>query len=297
MSAVTRNDIIQKVGQHLRSGQLESAEQLLRNHLANDPDWLQAWQELAKLLASQGQYDRALEVSRAASQHHPRDPSAWSALAVVHLNSGQPDQATQHFIRAIILDPATLFAHEALGASSEPSQKADARTRRILRRSIILAPNLPRTRLAFAKHCLPLRRHLSDVARQTKRALILDPRSDEAAFLHGAVNVVEMSNLVAARYFRWARAIAPDNATVCYHLGQSAFLAANFELARNATQDALRLGSSEAKARFLLGRIHRARGEFDRAATELDGAVALDPQLAEPRRMTEWTVTMAHFRA
>ena len=126
---------------------------------------------------------------------------------------------------------------------------------------------------------------------------MLDPGSGEAAFLNGLANVVQASNSLAIQYLRWARTAAPNNATAHYHLGNAAFLGAKVELSESATHEALRLGYSEAKSRFLLGRIHRGTGRHGESAREFNRAVELDRQLAEPRRMVEWTVTMEHFRA
>jgi hypothetical protein len=46
-----------------------------------------------------------------------------------------------------------------------------------------------------------------------------------------------------------------------------------------------------------LEKVHVGLLEFEKSTQEFDLAVSLDPDLAEARRMVEWTITMEHFHA
>jgi Flp pilus assembly protein TadD len=296
-SEMSRESLVMQVGRRVRDGDIDGAEALLRDGIARAPDWPEARQELAKLLMARGRTDAALAVMRQATRDQPLNVAGWCALAIICLHAGDMNAAKRVLVRAMLLAPATAFTYETLCAPALAEDGPLGWRQNLPRRLTVLLPGHADARLLFAKYWIQSRLKLPLVARQTLRALILTPSSGEAAFLHGMTQVEQLAYREAIRFLGWARAAAPDNAGVHFTLASAAFLLGKFDVADASARAALSYGHDEARTRFLLGRVHRACGRLSDAEAELQRAVELTPDLSEPRRMVEWTVTMAHFHA
>jgi tetratricopeptide (TPR) repeat protein len=88
---------------HAQARRFEAAQALLEEVVRDHPQYLEAYDELAGLLSSQGEGAQALEVLQRAAQISPHNAPRQSALGSVALAQGDPELATQCFKRSIKL--------------------------------------------------------------------------------------------------------------------------------------------------------------------------------------------------
>lgn len=94
---------------------------------------------------------------------------------------------------------------------------------------------------------------------------------------------------------RRAHAAHPGDEMVMTRLSESLFAAGDFSKAEQAIREALRRGTPAGDGHFLLARILWAQGATEEARAALDIAAADNPEIAEKRRILEYTVCPADF--
>jgi tetratricopeptide (TPR) repeat protein len=284
---------IRRLGATGRNG---DTEHLLRKQISATPSWIDARLELANLLMALDRQDDALDTIKDTIRLFPDNVPAWCTLATLHYNSLRFDEARKAFFAAALLEPPSAFVCSRL-VMLFGRLKNVANQIRLLSRLIALEPGSPWPRVELAKLWLLNNSHEAMALEQTRRAQLLAPGSAEAAYLFGIANFGQASYSVAIRHLSRTIMSAPKNPSAHYHLAHSAFLIADQALAERSTLTALRLGYSEAKARFLLARVYRAQGRHDDAAREFTRLEEIDPGAAAKRRIIEWTVTAESFFA
>jgi tetratricopeptide (TPR) repeat protein len=280
----------------LAEGRNGVAERFLRDQIASAPSWIHARIELTKLLIALNRRDDALDAIKDTIQLFPDSVLSWCTLATFHHDSQRFDEARKAFFAAALLEPSSALVCSRL-AILFGRLKNVANQSRLLARLIALAPDSPWPRIELAKLWLLDKGLEARVLEQTRRAQLLAPGSGEAAYLFGLASFVQTSYSLAIHHLSRASVSAPENPSVHYQMGHSAFLVADQALAEKSTLAALRLGYSEAKAHFLLARIYRAQSRHNDAAREFTRLEEIDPDAAEKRRIVEWTVTAENFFA
>jgi tetratricopeptide (TPR) repeat protein len=296
MTDISRAEVMAGYSQLIGLGRLSEAERLLRDRIGTDNDWVEIRLALAELLAGTQRLDEALTLTSENVSNFPASSLSWYSLGILRQATNQSDGALLALIRAQILAPGShdVCSRLAPMLAKKPNGTNDLR---VLEWSVFLDPGSPDPRMLLAKHWLALGNQQAGVTREAMRAFLLAPGSGEAAYLNGLANVAQLSHVLAVRFLRWAQKAAPTNASVTYHLGNSAFLAALPEISEPAARDALRLGYPEASARFLLARILRAAGRYKEAEIQFAHASELDPRFVLAKRMVDWTVKPEHFQA
>ena len=101
--------------------------------LRQRPDHFGALNNLAVLLTDRRSPRAALSAYRLLVQRHPQSAIAHSHLATTLHGEGHADEATEHFQRAIELDPTMASAHHGLASifSERGDEQAAARERRL----------------------------------------------------------------------------------------------------------------------------------------------------------------------
>jgi len=138
---------------HLQAKKLTAARGLLEEIVRDHPQYLDAYDCLAEVLASQGQIDRELMVLQQAAHISPNSAVRQSALGHAALQQGNRDLAMQSFKRSIKLSEHSSIenpepylglarAHSEAGAPAEALQviaelrrKAESRDSRLLART------------------------------------------------------------------------------------------------------------------------------------------------------------------
>ncbi|MBM3386554.1 MAG: tetratricopeptide repeat protein [Betaproteobacteria bacterium] len=147
-----RADVYDHVERLLRNGQLERAEQLSGQHLQNHPHDPQMRLLSSRLQDARGHTAQARETLQALTQEFPELPEPHNNLAVLLARQGQIQQAIDSLQRALQARPDYAQAQENLGdlylnlarqaylgASRTPNPSASAS-----RKAEALAPLLPR---------------------------------------------------------------------------------------------------------------------------------------------------------
>jgi tetratricopeptide (TPR) repeat protein len=98
----------------VRGGQTDEAIVVYRAVLDNQPDYVDAHENLALAYSRQGKHDKALESLRRAQELSPDSPSIHNSMGAVLVATGDLDAAIEQF-RAAIKTGATSLAHLNLG--------------------------------------------------------------------------------------------------------------------------------------------------------------------------------------
>ena len=159
------------------AGDLESAERLYREALAEDPDNARARFRLGALLAQHKRNDEAVIQLERARDLAPGFPSTYNNLAAVYTAAGRTDDARDCLHTGLKLNPAYADAHKNLGALEYRLDNFEAAIKS-LKRGLDLAPeDAPKQRLlglAYAQ-----RDRLKAAAARLEKAVALDPKAPE----------------------------------------------------------------------------------------------------------------------
>jgi predicted O-linked N-acetylglucosamine transferase (SPINDLY family) len=107
-----------------KQGQLEAAEQVYLELIADHPDYAAAHQHLGNLYQQRQQFPTAITYYQQAIQHQPQLAIAWCNLGVALQAIGETQQAKQAFQQALEINPNYVEAHNGLGAAYEKQELA-----------------------------------------------------------------------------------------------------------------------------------------------------------------------------
>ncbi len=135
------NNKIQKALQYHRSGQLQQAEEIYREILAQDKDHPDALHLLGLIAQRVGAYDTAMELISHALRIKPREPYYHNSIGTVFKSLGKLKEAVSHYQEAIQLNPDYAEAYNNLGnALKEQNKLEEAVTH--YERALVLKPDL-----------------------------------------------------------------------------------------------------------------------------------------------------------
>jgi serine/threonine-protein kinase len=289
-------------------GDLEGAAGAYRRALARDPDLAPAHNNLGVVFDRKRDSARAAACYRRAAELEPDKADCQDNLGTALLNGGDADGAQACFLRALALDPRYAAAHNHLGLLWR-SRKDFARAAAAHRRALELDPRLAEAhsylglallhqgdvagavaaccravelapRDARAQHNLgsALRRqgHVRAAAAFYHRALHLDPNSAPS---HNELGIISCDVLHdydgAARHFRRAIALKPDDADHHYNLGNALRGQKRWAEAAACYRLAIAIDLKHTRAHFGLGRALQAKGQLDEAITAYRAAIKL----------------------
>jgi tetratricopeptide (TPR) repeat protein len=95
---------------HLATGDLATAEQLLRRILQEDDAYLAAYSVLSQVHMRQGRVDAALSELDSLAERDPRPVAALTSAGMILQGQGRQAEARQRFERALQIDPGTPIA-------------------------------------------------------------------------------------------------------------------------------------------------------------------------------------------
>jgi tetratricopeptide (TPR) repeat protein len=108
------------------SGDLAGAERALRNAIASEPSYLDAYQALARLLLSQHRVDEALGEFEAIAVRNPDSVPAHTMAGILLEQKGQIADARKHYERALAADPrAAVSANNLAWLMTEAGENLD----------------------------------------------------------------------------------------------------------------------------------------------------------------------------
>jgi tetratricopeptide (TPR) repeat protein len=200
------------------TGDLARVETLLRQVLAVDASYLEAYAALAQLYVKQGRLDAALAEFDELSKRQPKPVAALTFAGMILQGQGKLDQARDRFSRALELDPeAAVAANNLAWLHAESGDRLDAAL---------------------------------ELALRAKAKLPGSPEVDDTL---GYVHYKRDSPEQAIPFFERSVKAAPENPTYHYHLGLACAKANDRQRAKQHLTRALQLkpdfeGANEARA-------------------------------------------------
>jgi tetratricopeptide (TPR) repeat protein len=225
-----------------RIGRAAEGVELLREAIALDRRSVEARNELATLLRSEGRSDEAIAEAKHAIRLQPEDAGSHNNLGLCYLAAGRIPPAITHFKRAIALMPDAAVFHHNLGLALE-LQSRDAEATAAFRRALSLDSG-PAEALAHLGRLLYQHGEPEEAARCYERAAALQPDATIAA-VHQAEALIQQGRAAEAEACL-RRAIVND---------------ARSDLAHQ-----------------VLGVLLQRRGRFDEAIESLERAIELQPR-------------------
>ncbi len=230
---------------------------------------------LARLLAADGQHDRAERMLRLAVESHPRQMSArvelgqrlieqekWGEvigefqqvlqshsspkfhlyLGIALLKEGWVLQAIEHLQRAVAELPDSPSAHEHLGAALLEAKRVDEALPS-LQKAVSLRPSSANNHhnLAVALYALSENKDIAEVLRHEHLALKADPYHVNAWLNLGWIHAGLGQTQVAAEHFQQAAKVAPKNWEAHRALATMLLDLGDWRPARRALTEVLRL--------------------------------------------------------
>jgi tetratricopeptide (TPR) repeat protein len=307
--------------QYHQAGRLQEAEQAYRKILEVDPNNVAAWHLLGRLAGQLADWDAAVRCISHALRLWPTYAEAQSDLGTIFEARGELEKAAAAYRQAVGLKPNYAVAHFNLGnvlkQQGKPHEAAAC-----FRQAIAANPDFAPAHTSLGTILVDEAR-LDEAAAHFDCALKLDPHYARAHFGKGYVLQRWGSLDNAQAYYRRALELQPTDVDAQYNLGtlleqrgdfegaiasyrrvldlKSDHLGANNNLgrllwakgctdeARSRIGTALQIDASCAEAYHNLAVVHADRQEWEQAATCLEKAIGLKPDLADPH------VTRAHF--
>jgi tetratricopeptide (TPR) repeat protein len=125
------NSLFETAVQRAQAGELDRAEQLLRDTLRLAPRYTPAFHSLGVVLLNRGNSQRAVESLQQAQASNPLNSETYFQMGTAFFRSGKFSEALDMTERALVLDEEDSRFHALLGdVYSKMNRPADARTAR-----------------------------------------------------------------------------------------------------------------------------------------------------------------------
>src|SRR5262245_60309445 len=158
-------------------GQVDQARQFLRQATQSDPDFADAWTDLARLLTLAGRESETLECWQAIARIRP-EPALLITIANEHLKRGQFYHAEKASRQALQLNPNLAEAHLNLGAALHQQHRA-TEALESYQRAIAINPRMGVAYSNLADALCHLGR-LDEAESVARKAIEIDPNSATA---------------------------------------------------------------------------------------------------------------------
>jgi tetratricopeptide (TPR) repeat protein len=263
---------------HLRAERYPDAAEQARNALALDASLARAHVVLAAALVELGE-PGAVEAAEAAAAAAPDDPVAHAAHGEALLKAGRAADAEPALRRALELDASRAETHAQLATVLDAkgdhegvvTAVTEALSRDPGRRELFVLRG--RALLALGKDAEALDDlHAAAAVGNADAALHLS-----IAKIHHAQGRYP----IAAQHYRSAVELDPQVGEAHRGLADVLVLSHDLQAAREPAERAAGMLPSDARAQYLLGRVHEHAQEYDQALAAYAKAVSLDASLAE----------------
>lgn len=265
----------------LRRGEVEAAEERLRQSLEADPFLPPGYRFLGELLARTGRVEEAMELYREGLSRHPDDAELHARLGLLLADRGGGAETERHLEEAIRLSrdfrPELHVAHGGWLAEHGRLEEAEREYRRVLERD----PKHPGARnnraIAYYRTGRP------EEAIRELRELVADfPRHADAHNNLAAIAVERGDWRGAEEHSRRALEVHPGLVEAWNNLGVGLEGQERFAEAEEAYRHALELAPGYWQGRFNLGVLLRKTDRPDAALEELEAVLRVVPGHPEP---------------
>jgi predicted O-linked N-acetylglucosamine transferase (SPINDLY family) len=277
---------------HHQAGELEQAENLYRQILAEAPGHGGALHHLGVIALQRGRPDAALELIRQAIAIEPGNANAYSNLGNALRKSGEREQAIAAYRTAIGLKPDFAEAFGNLGVTLAEQNRLEEAIA-AYRQAIALRPNFAKTHHDLG-NALRDKGRTDEAMAAYRQAIALSPNDADAHNnLGNLLSGVGRADEAIAAYER-AIAANPRLAEARTNLGNVLWQIGRLDEAIAACRAAIDLKPSSGIAFNTLGNALKDSGRVEEALAAFEKAMAIDPADAVAHSNLIYTL---HFSA
>jgi predicted O-linked N-acetylglucosamine transferase (SPINDLY family) len=290
MSQLTIQQAFELALRHHQAGQLQQAEYIYRQVLAQQPGHVDALHLLGVVSHQNGRNDIAVDLIRQAIAAAPDFPEAYSNLGVALKALGRLDDAIAAHRQALALKPFYIEAHYNLGvALKDKGQLNDAIAS--FRQAIDLKSDYHEAYndLGSALYAIG---QFDEAIAAYRMAVALNPKYSEALNNLGVVYSDKGQVDAAIASFRHAIAISPGFAEAYSNLGTALQSKGQIDDVIAAFRQAITLKPDHPEAYNNLGNALHSTGQLDAAVAAFRQALTLKPDYPEAHSNLVFTL---HF--
>jgi tetratricopeptide (TPR) repeat protein len=251
-----------------RNQELALAQKDYQRALELDPKSVAALQALARLLAGQGQWKKALGLLTRAHDLAPDSPEVLRKLTAVSMRAGQSAQAVdaaQHLVQLRPEEPEALYLLGAALLQNGDNEEA----RSTLDKYAKLRPEEPQAYLALGMAKLGLR-DMNAARINFEQSVKLDPKQDEAYFQLSLILRDQGDNAGAISDLEKAIAVNPRHARAQALLGELYMSQRDYQKAQSHLASAEELAPDFPDTHYQLGLLYARMNQRDRAQREME---------------------------
>lgn len=290
MAQLTIQQAFDQAVQYHQSGQLQEAERLYRQILAQEPGHANAMHNLGLAAYQAGRNDLAVDLIRRAIVLKPDFAEAHCNLGNALRGQGQLEEAVAAYHQAVAFRPDFAEAHYNLGIVLKELGRLDDAII-TFRRAIALNPDSPAAHVNLG-NALRDRGQLDAAVAAFRQAIVLKPNYVEAH--HNLGNVLrargDLDEAIAAH--RQVVALTPNYAEGHSNLGVSLANHGRLDEAIASFRQAIVLRPNYAEAHYNLGIALADQGRLDESIAAYRQAIALRPDSAEAHHNLAWPLLL-----
>lgn len=227
------------------AGDINTAIDSYQRALDIEPNQVDVYIELARLLIHRGRPERALEMAREALHRQPENPHALLMLGLSYEWLGLLGEAIDAYQAAIELDPTSPEAYAYLAEAYIDSGNWYGANDAIATAELLDDANV--------------------VVRRNS-GYVLENQGNYYGAMEAYREALELHNRLVHLYLS---------------IGRNAEALGNLSLAQETYEDAIEVDPGSAVAHARLGRVYLYQGEYEKAEVALKEALALDPVLGD----------------
>jgi len=292
----------------------EEGRRILVEMTEKAPDFLPAWRRLAEVALNERKYDESVKALDAVFKRSPSDLEGRLLRGKVHLAKGETTEAIEEFQKVLKLEPRFAQARYQLALaylrtgnvqSAKAALKEATTTNPDFTDAVLLQAELDMQAGAYqpaiealeqlvARQPNEIRAYVGlgavylakrdpvKAAGAYRKVVALAPKDPRGPHLLGVALRVQGKNAEAKKEFEASLAFAPGYVEPLAQLVSIAFAEKKPDVALERVQRQITLVPNSGELQFLLGQVHRARGDLSRAETAYLKALELEPQQIGP---------------
>jgi predicted CXXCH cytochrome family protein len=255
---------------YARVGKTEDAVRSFNEALKLRPDDRAALHELATVLQSSGQMDRAVEVLKRGADRFPQDDGFLANLASTYFQQGRQAEAQDAATRALEVNPERPDAHDLNGLLAVARGDREAGEKEFLE-AIRLRPNLPEPHNNLA-NLLVGEKRFGEAEANFKRAIELKPGYGDAHHGLGLLMILTGKNADAERELREGVRLSPGDAGTHADLADLLSAEGRFADAAGEYRRALAVNAANPEVNLGLALVLLQQGQTGEALSHLQAA-------------------------
>jgi tetratricopeptide (TPR) repeat protein len=260
----------------LQQGKNEEAITALKQMQASNPGLNGLSRELGIAYYKGGEYLKAIDAFKKATQEDPQDKEAIQLLGLSNYLAGRPADAIPLLERVQGWYPrANVDASYILGVCYIQT-KAYPQSRKAFARMFEVPPDSAAAYLFTAR--VLLRQEFDPVAEEyAQKAIALDPKLPMAHFFLGELHLYKSRIPEAVADFQAELALNPGHAATYYKLADAYSRIQKYDEAERLLQRSIWLDATSTGPYILMGKVLEKKGEAELAVRALQHALSMDP--------------------